>query len=98
MSIGDILTLDYNDKCLVVDKVLYNQENYCLTIGVNKEETDIDINDIKFYKEIDENGNYFLEEVVDKDLLDELIDKDEINNLNKLDNLQRVLEDYYKSN
>ena len=52
MSIGDILTLDYNDKCLVVDKVLYNQENYCLTIGVNKEETDIDINDIKFYKEI----------------------------------------------
>ena len=98
MTVGDILTLDYKDKILIADKITSNKTNYYLGIGVNEEETDINVDDITFYREVVENGEYFLEEVENQSLLEELLDQTNLNNIKKLDDLEQVLENYYKEN
>lgn len=97
MTIGDILTLDYSDKYLLLDKIVANNEDYFLAIGVNKDETDINPDDISYFKEVDEDGATYVEEVTDPSILEELFDATDKHNLKKLDEIETALEDYYNN-
>ena len=74
MQVGDILTLDYSDKYLLLNIINSNNKNYYLAIGVNDEETDIDIDDITFFEEIRENNEFYVEEVLNPKIIDVLTD------------------------
>ena len=97
MQIGDILTLDYSDKYLLLNIINSNNKNYYLAIGVNNEETDINPEDITFFEEIKENDEYYVEEVVNQNLIDSLIDAGLLKNAKALEKYQKVFEDYYNN-
>ena len=98
MQVGDILTLDYSDKYLLLNIINSNNKNYYLAIGVNDEETDIDIDDITFFEEIRENNEYYVEEVLNPKIIDVLTDASMIQTVQKSKEYQKILEEYYKNN
>ena len=61
MQTGDILTLDYNEKYLLLNKVNSNNKNYFLAVGVTQDEKDIDMDDITFFEEILENNEVYVQ-------------------------------------
>lgn len=96
MQIGDILTLDFNEKYLLLNKVKTNKKNYFLAIGVNESETDVDYEDVTFFEEIKEKDNTYVKEVHSEELLDKLADASMLSSLNETKKIERILEEYFK--
>ena len=96
MQIGDILTLDYNEKYLLLNKVNSNNKNYYLAIGVSEDEEDIDMDDITFFEEIEDKEGIFVKEVYNEELLDKLSDASMLLTVNETKKLEKILEEYYQ--
>ena len=96
MQIGDILTLDYNEKYLLLNKISSNNKNYFLAIGVSDDEEDVDMDDITFFEEIEDKDGMFVKEVYNEELLDKLSDASMLSSVNEVKKIERILEDYYK--
>ena len=97
MQTGDILTLDYNEKYLLLNKVNSNNKNYFLAVGVTQDEKDIDMDDITFFEEILENNEVFVQEVYNEELLDTLSDASMLISNNEAKKMEKILENYYKN-
>ena len=98
MQVGDILTLDYSDKYLLLNIINSNNKNYYLAVGVNQEETDIDLEDITFFEEIKENNDLYVEEVLNPKIIDILTDASMIQSQKAAKEYQKILEEYYNEN
>ncbi len=97
LAIGDIITLDYKDKYLLLDKLTANNSTYYFSVGLNEEENDIKEDDVVFQKEIIENNNHYLEVVEDADLIEQLYDAFEESQYNRAITMEKIIEDYFKS-
>lgn len=97
MQIGDILTLDYNEKYLLLNKVNSNKKNYFLAVGVSEDEQDVDMDDITFFEEVKENNEIYVKEVYNKELLDTLSDASMLKTKKEVDEIEKILEEYYKN-
>lgn len=70
MNIEDVIS--FNEKEFVIlDIVLYNNEKYlyCAEIDSNEEPT----HEYAYFKGIEENGEYFVEDIDDDNILNEVI-------------------------
>lgn len=92
---GYVVTLDEDEKYLLLNKIQKKGKNYYLAIGVKEDDT-VDKDDIAYFEEIKENDETYLEEVVDEKFLDELSDTSIINSIKEIKNIKKILEDYYK--
>ena len=97
LGIGDIITLDYVDKYLLLDKITTNNSTYYFSIGLNEDETDIKEDDVVFQKEVIEDGNEYLEVVEDEDLIEQLYDAFEESQYNRATKMEKVIEDYFRN-
>lgn len=71
INTSDILTFDDNTKFLVLYKITQFKKPYYLLIGVKND--DLDFNEIVYVTEdIDEEGNEYIEEVEDIEILNKL--------------------------
>ncbi len=95
MQIGDLLTLDFNEKYLLLNKVVLNKKNYYLAIGVTQDEKKVDMDDITFFEEIIEDNEIFVKEVFNEKLLEELSDKTMLENYKESKKIEKILKEYY---
>ena len=71
INTSDVLTFDDNTKFLVLYKITQFKKPYYLLIGVKND--DLDFNEIVYVTEnIDEEGNEYIEEVEDIEILNKL--------------------------
>ena len=85
MIVDSVITLENDVNCLLLEKVTHNSDNYFLSVVLNDEEEPSD--EYVIFKEINENGQGFVEKVEDAELLSELV-KEFSNSVAKLvDNL-----------
>lgn len=73
MIVDSVITLENDVNCLLLEKVTYNNDNYFLSVVLNEEEEPSD--EYVIFKEINEDGQGFVEKVEDGELLAELIKK-----------------------
>lgn len=71
MNIEDIITLEDNKEYIILDIVEINQEKYLYCVGIDKDERPTD--EYKYFKEVVENGDTFLEKVEDEKVLKTII-------------------------
>ena len=81
MIVDSVITLENDVNCLLLEKVTYNNDNYFLSVVLNEEEEPSD--EYVIFKEINEDGQGFVEKVEDGELLTELI-KEFTNSVAKL--------------
>lgn len=98
MQVGDILTLDYDEKYLLINKVEYEGKNYHLAIGVTPDESDIDLDDITFFEEIKEKEETYVKEVFNEELLDKLAESSLFKTMKETKEIEKLLEEYYSNN
>ncbi len=65
-KISKILTFDDGSKYIIAKQAVYKNEVYYIITSVNNEETEI-LDDFKLVKEVNKDGNMFMEEVTDKE-------------------------------
>ena len=97
MQIGDILTLEFNEKYLLINKVNYEKKDYFLAIGVSEKEDDLDLDDIAFFEIIEENDEKFVKEVLNQELLDKLADASMLSTMSETKKVEKILEEYYNN-
>ncbi len=97
MQVGDIITLDYDEKYLLLSKVTSNKKVYFLAIGVTKDEEDIDMDDITYFEEIIENNEPFVKEVYNEELLEALSDASILKTMRDSKNIKRIINNYYET-
>ena len=97
MQVGDIITLDYDEKYLLLSKVTSNKKVYFLAIGVTKDEEDIDMDDITYFEEIIENNEPFVKEVYNEELLEALSDASILKTMRYSKNIKRIINNYYET-
>ena len=97
MQVGDIITLDYDEKYLLLSKVTSNKKVYFLAIGVTKDEEDIDMDDITYFEEIIENNEPFVKEVYNEELLEALSDASILKSMRDSKNIRRIINKYYET-
>ncbi len=97
MQVGDIITLDYDEKYLLLSKVTSNKKVYFLAIGVTKDEEDIDMDDITYFEEIIENNELFIKEVYNEELLEALSDASILKTMRDSKNIKRIINNYYET-
>lgn len=70
MNIEDVITFD-EKEFVILDIVLYNNEKYlyCVEIDENEEPTE----EYAYFKSIEENGEFFVEEIEDENILKEVV-------------------------
>ena len=71
MIVDSVITLEDDVNCLLLEKVTYNNDNYFLSVVLNEEEEPSD--EYVVFKEINEDGQSFVEKVENAALLAELI-------------------------
>jgi hypothetical protein len=71
MIVDSVITLENDVNCLLLEKVTYNNDNYFLSVVLNEEEEPSD--EYVVFKEINEDGQSFVEKVENAALLAELI-------------------------
>lgn len=71
MIVDSVITLENDVNCLLLEKVTYNNDNYFLSVVLNEEEEPSD--EYVVFKEINEDGQSFVEKVEDGALLAELV-------------------------
>ena len=98
MQVGDILTLDYDEKYLLINKVEYEGKNYHLAIGVTPDESDIDLDDITFFEEIKEKEETYVKEVFNEELLEKLSESSLFKTMKETKEIEKLLEEYYSNN
>lgn len=97
MQVGDIITVDYDEKYLLLSKVTSNKKVYFLAIGVTKDEEDIDMDDITYFEEIIENNEPFVKEVYNEELLEALSDASILKSMRDTKNIKRIINNYYET-
>ena len=70
MNKDDIFTLEDNKEYLVLETIELNQEKYLYGVSIDKEE--MPTAEYKYWKEINENGEIFTEEITDKKIIEAL--------------------------
>ena len=85
MRVDTVITLDNDVNCLLLEKAIYNDENYFLSVILDESEEPSD--EYIVLKEIVENNQYSVERIVDKDILTELIKLFKKSFSEKVDNL-----------
>ena len=98
MQAGDILTLDYSDKYLLLNIIKSNNKNYYLAVGVNNDESDLDLDQIIFFEEILENNEVYVSEIVSPKMIDMLSQAALIQNNKRFDEYRKLLNEYYEEN
>ena len=71
MNVDEIITLDDNKEYILLSKTVHNNDKYFLAVEAVKDKP---TNNYVIFKEINENGEFFVEEIVDKTLIDTLVD------------------------
>lgn len=71
MIVDSVITLENDVNCLLLEKVTYNNDNYFLSVVLNEEEEPSD--EYVVFKEINEDGQSFVEKVENAALLAELV-------------------------
>ncbi len=89
MIVDSVITLENDVNCLLLEKVTYNNDNYFLSVVLNEEEEPSD--EYVIFKEINENGQGFVEKVENGDLLAELVTLFTNNVANLVNNLPEEL-------
>lgn len=67
MVVDSVITLENDVNCLLLEKVTYQNDNYFLSVVLNEDEEPSD--EYVIFKEINENGEGFVEKVEDANLL-----------------------------
>ena len=98
MQAGDILTLDYSDKYLLLNIIKSNNKNYYLAVGVNNDESDLNLDQIIFFEEILDNNEVYVEEILNPKMIDILSQAALIQNSKRFDEYQKLLDEYYEEN
>ena len=70
MNVEDIITLDNNKEYLILDKAEFDNNKYLYCVGISKDEKLTD--EYVYLKEIEENNEFFIEEVNDEKILKNL--------------------------
>lgn len=70
MEKEDIITLEDNTEYMVLDIALFNQEKYLYCVRIDEEE--MPTNEYKYLKEMNENGELFIEEVEEEGIIEVL--------------------------
>lgn len=71
MNIDDIITFEDNKEYLILDIVEYNDNRYLYCVGIDKEE--LPTEEYIYLKGIEENGEFYTEEVEDEDTLKTIV-------------------------
>ncbi len=74
LSIDTIITLDNNEKYIVLNETMYNGNKYFLTTHLDKDEIPIK-SDVKIFLEIVEGLDTIVEVITDQNLIIELTKK-----------------------
>lgn len=87
MNIEDVISFD-EKEFVILDIVLYNKEKYlyCVQIDENEEP----MGEYAYFKGIEENGEYFVEEVEDKNILSLIVSMFTANLVDSIDDEQDV--------
>ena len=87
MNIEDVISFD-EKEFVILDIVLYNKEKYlyCVQIDENEEPN----GEYAYFKGIEENGEYFVEEVEDKNILNLIVSMFTANLVDLVDEEQDV--------
>ena len=70
MEKEDIITLEDNTEYMVLDIALFNQEKYLYCVRIDEEE--MPTNEYKYLKEMNENGELFIEDVEEEGIIEVL--------------------------
>lgn len=68
MNIDDIITLEDNVEYIVLDTAELNHEKYLYCVSIDGEEMPTD--EYKYFKEVNENGALYTEEVENQDIIE----------------------------
>ena len=68
MNIDDIITLEDNVEYMVLDIVELNHERYLYCVEIDSEE--MPKQEYKYFKEVNENGTLYTEEVEKQDIIE----------------------------
>ena len=88
MSIEDIITLDDGSEYFVLDITSYEDNKYVYCVEIDKEEKPTD--NYKFFKLMMENGEEFMEDVVDEEIIKKILPIFTANYLNDKNDEQDV--------
>ncbi|CDF12311.1 unknown [Mycoplasma sp. CAG:776] len=84
MNKEDIITLEDNVEYMVLDIATINQEKYLFCVEIDEEE--MPKNNYKYFQEINESNNIFVEEVEDQDVIEAISAIFTANHLNNITN------------
>lgn len=71
IELNSIIRLSNNEKYIVLNYVEYNSKSYYLTMGV-LENNEVDSSKVVIIEEIKDEDGYYIEKVIDSDLILEL--------------------------
>ena len=71
MKVDTVITLENNENCLLLEKAVYENNNYFLSVILNELEEPSE--DYIILKEIANEGEKFVERVTNDDLISELL-------------------------
>ncbi len=89
MIVDSVITLENDVNCLLLEKVNFKNDNYFLSVILDEEEEPSD--EYVVFKEINENGESFVEKVEEADLLAELVKEFSSNVAKLVENLPNEL-------
>ena len=82
MNKEDIITLEDNVEYMVLDTALFNHDKYLYCVEIDEEE--MPKSEYKYFKEINEDGNLFTEEVEDENIIEAISAMFALNVLNNI--------------
>ncbi len=71
MNKEDIITIDENEEYMILDTLELNNSKYLYCVLVDKD--DMPTKEYRYLKGIKENEEYYVEEIVDEDILSKVI-------------------------
>ena len=84
MNKEDIITLEDNVEYMILDIASINQDKYLYCVEIDKEE--MPKQEYKYFKEVNESGNIYVEEVEEKNIIDAISAIFTANHLSSLKN------------
>lgn len=67
MKINDIISLEGNERYIILEKLYYDQDSYLFAVKLN-ENNEYTIEEFKFFHEVNEQNDIYVEEVLDKNI------------------------------
>lgn len=71
MDKEEVITLENNKEYVILDIVIYKEEKYLYCVGIDKDE--MPTKEYIYLKSIEENGEYFVENIEDKETLNAIV-------------------------